>query len=49
MGVVEEILDPVVKKAGANMKQYKRNCQISIGSVISGKRKENSERSSMRC
>jgi hypothetical protein len=49
MGIVEKILDPVVKKAGANKKQYKRNGQISIGSIISGKRKENGERSSTRC
>jgi hypothetical protein len=31
----------VVKRAKANMKQYKRKGQISTGSMISGKRKEN--------
>jgi len=41
MGIVAKILDPVVKRAGANMKQYKRKGHISIGSMISGKRKEN--------
>jgi hypothetical protein len=41
MGIAAKILDPVVKRAGANMKQYKRKGQISIGSMISGNRKEN--------
>jgi hypothetical protein len=49
MGIVEKIPDPFVKRAGVNMKQYKRNGQISISSVIIGKWKENNERSSTRC
>ena len=41
MGIFAKILDPVLQRAGANMKQYRRKGQISIGSMISGKWKEN--------
>jgi hypothetical protein len=49
MGTVAKILDPVVKRAGANMKKYKRKGQISIGSISVERGKKISERSSTSC